>query len=397
MKTLAKVCIIAAAACILPAPGTAQTERRNFGSENSRREIIFPQVNGMNVYKTDLHTHTICSDGDITPALRVIEAWRDGLDAIAITDHIEYRRIERDMYRFMQPYIKEEYRGEKFAINTNVMTTPPDERGLLVDFNVSYDWARKKGAELGILVIRGVEITRKHLGDYNALFTKDNNAIFDLDAEKTIRNARAQGAFIIHNHPQFNAKNANKLTDFCTSLYEKGLIDGVEVGNSNCFYRWIIDHTLDNSYTPTSNTDVHGLTDFDYRSDSRDASIRYRNMTLIIAPSCDEESLHEALRAGRTIAYHDNMLIGKEDLLKALFTASVKFDVIGKSGKNKSVRITNNSSMPYTIRTGNNTIRIAPLGATVVKMAGDNGSASVTVENMWCGTERHPQITVELD
>lgn len=83
--------------------------------------------------------------------------------------------------------------------------------------------------------------------------------------------------------------------------------------------------------------------------------------------------------------------------MKALFTASVKFDVIGESGKNKSVRITNNSSMPYTIRTGNNTIRIAPLGATVVKMAGDNGSASVTVENMWCGTERHPQITVELD
>ena len=59
MKTLAKVCIIAAAACILPAPGTAQTERRNFGSENSRREIIFPQVNGMNVYKTDLHTHIL--------------------------------------------------------------------------------------------------------------------------------------------------------------------------------------------------------------------------------------------------------------------------------------------------------------------------------------------------
>ena len=51
-----------------------------------RQEIIIPQVNGYNVYKVDLHTHTMFSDGQAMPDFRVKEAWCDGLDAIAITD-----------------------------------------------------------------------------------------------------------------------------------------------------------------------------------------------------------------------------------------------------------------------------------------------------------------------
>ena len=65
-----------------------------------RNEIYIPQVMGYNVYKADLHTHTIYSDGEMTPALRVNEAWCDGLDIIAITDHMEYRRIEREMFQY---------------------------------------------------------------------------------------------------------------------------------------------------------------------------------------------------------------------------------------------------------------------------------------------------------
>ncbi|MBQ1213618.1 MAG: histidinol-phosphatase, partial [Tidjanibacter sp.] len=48
-----------------------------------RKEIIIPQVNGYNVYKADLHTHTIYSDGSVTPHYRVQEAWLDGLDVMA--------------------------------------------------------------------------------------------------------------------------------------------------------------------------------------------------------------------------------------------------------------------------------------------------------------------------
>ena len=74
---------------------------------NGRTEIFIPQVNGYNVYKADLHTHTICSDGRITPEQRVREAWQDGLDILAIADHMEYRRYEKHFVEFLQEYFPE--------------------------------------------------------------------------------------------------------------------------------------------------------------------------------------------------------------------------------------------------------------------------------------------------
>ena len=63
---------------------------RPMGVQPSHRtEIILPQVNGYNVYKGDFHIHTSYSDGRVNPKGRVTEAWHDGLDVIAITDHYE--------------------------------------------------------------------------------------------------------------------------------------------------------------------------------------------------------------------------------------------------------------------------------------------------------------------
>ena len=56
-----------------------------------RVNFEIPQVNGYNVYKADLHTHTIFSDGHLTMESRVREAWADGLDVMAVTEHLEYR------------------------------------------------------------------------------------------------------------------------------------------------------------------------------------------------------------------------------------------------------------------------------------------------------------------
>ena len=63
-----------------------------------RTEIILPKVNGFNCYKGDFHIHTSYSDGRVTPAGRVVEAWIDGLDIIAITDHYEVRSGERKFF-----------------------------------------------------------------------------------------------------------------------------------------------------------------------------------------------------------------------------------------------------------------------------------------------------------
>lgn len=59
-----------------------------------RNEFILPEVGGYKVLKSDLHTHSIYSDGSVLPEYRVREAWVDGLDVLAITEHIEWRPRE---------------------------------------------------------------------------------------------------------------------------------------------------------------------------------------------------------------------------------------------------------------------------------------------------------------
>ena len=87
-----------------------------------------------------------------------------------------------------------------------------DKAGILADLNVPYLDAKKPGERLGLLVIPGGEITRHpdSIGHYNALFIKDANKIHDNDPEKAIRNAKAQGALITHNHPGWRRTTVDK-------------------------------------------------------------------------------------------------------------------------------------------------------------------------------------------
>ena len=41
--------------------------RHNDRRDRFRKELVMRQVNGYNVYKADLHTHTIYSDADVPP------------------------------------------------------------------------------------------------------------------------------------------------------------------------------------------------------------------------------------------------------------------------------------------------------------------------------------------
>ncbi|MGD8499689.1 MAG: hypothetical protein PVJ86_03535, partial [Phycisphaerales bacterium] len=61
-----------------------------FAAGDVRHEINFPDILNYKTLKCDLHMHTVFSDGSVWPTVRVDEAWREGLDAISITDHIEY-------------------------------------------------------------------------------------------------------------------------------------------------------------------------------------------------------------------------------------------------------------------------------------------------------------------
>ena len=69
-----------------------------------RTEIIIPEVKGYNVYKGDFHVHTSYSDGTVNPSGRVSEAWLDGLDIIAITDHYENQSGVKKYLKVTAPY-----------------------------------------------------------------------------------------------------------------------------------------------------------------------------------------------------------------------------------------------------------------------------------------------------
>ncbi len=363
---------------------------RHVAAETMQRaEIVLPQVNGYNVYKADLHIHTIFSDGQTSPEYRVREAYFDGLDVMAVTDHVEVRNYEGKMLSFLKGYVPE---GTK-AINNRIHYKAGDARGIFADLNWSVELTKAAAVEYGITVIPGTEITRdpRIYGHYNALFTTDNNKIYDADPLVSLRNARKQGALIMHNHPGWRRKNLEYL-DFEKKAYGEKLIDGIEVMNGQEFYPKVIDRARDKSLFVSANTDIHSTTAMEYR-----LSGQYRNMTLILAKDKSLQSLREALEAHRTLAYAFGALAGEEQLLKDFFLASVKIEKICVNKKGAHVmRLTNMSSLPYRIcMSGKNPLDIKPFSTIQVNVA--KGETFVfEVCNMWCGTSQHPKIDIKL-
>ena len=354
--------------------------------EAFRKEIILPQVNGYNVYKADLHTHTIHSDGDATVAFRVNEAWYDGLDILAVTDHIEYRSRERILFNYMKKYIDKDY---KKAVNWRLDSESMTEDGFMVDLNFSCKEALRYAEKYGLLIIPGTEITRdgKTVGHFNALFTTDNNLIYDPDPVQAARNAKAQNALVMHNHPGWQRTNID-YTPAETAMYAEGLIDGIEVMNTDEFYPGAIDRAHEKGLFISANSDIHSSTAYDYRYNGFD-----RMMTLILAKEKTLDAVREALEARRTLAYGYNTLCGDEQLLKDFFTAGVKVTVMHRGKSSTNVAVTNMTSIPYTIRQeGANQCKLNPFQTLWFTIADDQPTLDFEVLNMFCSKEGHPVV-----
>ena len=380
--------------CILPTQAANPEEIRYGNYPTPRREIFLPKVNGYNVYKADLHIHSIYSDGHVTPDGRVTEAWYDGLDIIAMTEHLESRKREQEYLNFLKGY---NGGTPKTAKNWWVYKVGPDEDGILADLNVATQAAVKQAASYDMTLIPGIEITREpvEFGHFNLLFLKDANLIFDRDPLQALRNAREQGAFIIHNHPQFSKKTKSTMPPHCEDFYAKGLIDGIEVINSYNFYDRLFDYCIEGGYTPFANSDAHNLIALRFPNAGKDY---FRNMTLILAERCDEQSIHEALKAGRTIAYQANMLIGKEELLSELFKESVTVEVVGEDSKRWKVRITNHSSLPYSLRwEGKKEGAVFGQSSALLNVKKGTKELDITVTNMFYGKEKSPVVSFKLN
>lgn len=352
--------------------------------ERFRKEIILPQVNGYNVYKADLHTHTIHSDADVIPSFRVYEAWYDGLDIIAITDHIEYRSFEEKLVKYLDKYVSDEYKG---AVNHRIDDRPLKEGEVMVDLNYVTREAAKYAGRCGILSIPGAEITRPgdKIGHFNALFTADNNLIYDQDPVQAVRNAKAQGALVMHNHPGWKRTSID-YTPTELVLYEEGLIDGIEVMNTDDFYPGIIDRALEKNIFMSANTDIHQTTPLEHYGFDRP-------MTLILAKERTLEAVREALESCRTIAYGYNTLCGEEQLLKDFFVAGVKTSVMHRTSSSVSVSLTNMTSVPYTVRMKDgNPMKLDPFTTLWLKVPADATSIEIEVLNMFCSRDCHPVV-----
>ncbi len=284
------------------------------------RKIEFPNIEGYLSLKCDFHIHTVFSDGLVWPTIRVDEAVKDGLDAIALTEHIEY-----------QPW-KDDIKHE--------------------DRNRSYQIASEAARPHDLIVIHGTEITRDlPPGHANALFITDVNEIMHEDMMQSYRNARAQGAFIFWNHPNWNAQQKDAIpvmSDIHQQLIKEDLLHGIEVVNDLTFSEEALQLSIDHKLTVMGTSDIHGLVDYQYDL----ANGGHRPICLVFAKERTAESIKEALFAGRTVTWFENILAGKERDLRALIEASLDFEVKGYIGDSEvlQVEIQNHSDARFFLK-----------------------------------------------
>ncbi|MDR2910033.1 MAG: PHP domain-containing protein [Bacteroidales bacterium] len=280
-------------------------------SAQSRHIINIPNIPGYQTLKCDFHMHTVFSDGTVWPTERVEEAWHNGLDAISITDHIEYR---------------------------------PHSKDIVSEHNRSYEIAEPLAKQLNIILIRGAEITRSMpLGHLSALFIRNANLLARDNVNDAIREAHEQGAFIILNHPNTKEQQPVWLDEY-TQLLRNGYLHGIDVYNGNEYYPESFNWAKEKNLTVFSNSDAHRTIGMMYEQ------AQQRPITLVFARSRTEGGIREALFSRRTVAYFENSLIGNSSLLEPLFFASLNIPATPlyiQNGTSNLIFITNNSDIDY--------------------------------------------------
>lgn len=283
------------------------------------QKIDIPDIDGYTTLKVDLHMHTVNSDGDVSPRMRVMEAFAEGLDAIAITDH--------------QPAFGK-----------------PDGW----DYDQSYRQAIKEAKNRDILLIRGMEISHNQcdIGHMNVLFIKDCNDYKipqDFGQKEThdaLVQAQKEGAWVTGNHPGWPDQNS-ELSQFWIDELEAGRIQGMEVFNSYEFYPLAIDHIRKYNLAFIGASDQHRAMNFDF-----DLKKVMRPMTFVFAEDRSVEAIHDALKARRSVAYANNLLAGDPKWLLKLFKSSLKIEKVEDRGSNVRVRIFNQSDIDYFLDCG---------------------------------------------
>ena len=306
----------------------------------NKRAIKFPDTEYYKTLTLDPHTHSVFSDGHVWPSIRVAEAQRDGLDALAITEHLEYQPHRADI--------------------------------LHPDRNRAFEEAKIAAMRSNLIVIHGSEITRDApAGHINALFLEDSNKLLNVEeapdddrdvagfyeeakkwpAQEAVDAAHRQGAFMFWNHPYWTRQSPDgiaRMNDFHRKNAEGGKLHGIEVANGDTYSEEAFAIALKYNLAVIGVSDVHNLIDWDY-----DATIgAHRPVTLVFSKNRSQEGIKEALFDRRTVVWFKNLLIGREKDLTPLLAASLnvsKFSYLNNTNV-ASVKITNRSDATFKLR-----------------------------------------------
>ena len=278
------------------------------------RLIEFPDVPGAKTLVVDLHSHSVFSDGHVWPKIRIEEAMRDGLDAFAVTEHLEW-----------QPHLAD---------------IPHPDR------NRAYQEAAAAAEGSNLIVIAGSEITREQpAGHINAVFISNANELFrpgespedpaaTVDyyraanawpAADAVAAANAQGAFVFINHPDWPDQRPSgiaELTELHEQLIADGQLHGVEIANGASFSIEAFAIALEADLTLLGVSDVHDLIDWDYPPEQG----AHRPVTLVFSADASAPGIRQALFDKQTVVWFKNLLVGREAVLMPLLAASLTIE-----------------------------------------------------------------------
>ena len=349
----------------------------NIQSQDNDRKISFPDIPGYKTLICDFHTHSVFSDGSVWPNIRIQEAVKDGLDAIAITEHIEYQPHREDL--------------------------PNPDR------NRSYILAEEYGRPYELIVIPGAEITRDlPPGHANALFISDANKLNVKEPIDAYKAARKQGAFIFWNHPDWIGQTSDGMaviTDVHKMLIKEDLLHGVEVVNDITFSETALEIAYEQNLATIGTSDIHGIVDWQFMIPDGG----HRPVSLVFAKEKSMESIKEALFDNRTIAWYNDILLGPIELLQQMANVMVTMENKGFIGSSNELEIVlhnhsdaklllENTSL-YQFHTQPNYITLNARSTVKINVITASGSGPLRFDvlNAIAAGKRHPEIEFTLE
>jgi len=305
----------------------------------SEREIVFPDTAEHKTLVVDLHTHSVFSDGHVWPRIRVEEALRDGLDAMAVTEHLEY-----------QPHLADIPHGDR-------------------NRSVEIALAAAEGSDL--IIIKGSEITRGDpAGHINAIFITDANKLFNVPnppadasdvlgyykaadawpAQDAVDAASAQDAFIFWNHPYWNIGKPDaiaRITKFQKDNIKANKLHGIEIANGQDYSAEAHAIALKYDLAMMGVSDIHDLVDWDYKPHEGG----HRPVNLVLAKEKSTAGIREALFAKRTLVWFRNLLIARKPEMDAMLAASMHVTNVAYRDRSQvlDVTITNTSDASFNL------------------------------------------------